>query len=138
MNSSDFKKLTALRLKEAKLLLNNKCYAGSYYLGGYVVECALKSCIAAKTQAGEFPPKPNVVQEYYKHDLAGLVRLAGLQIELEKRCLSKEFDSNWKVVKGWTEQVRYESNIDKQRARDLMIALTDSKHGVIRWLKMYW
>ena len=42
MNRADFQKLAALRLNEAKALLDNKCYEGAYYLIGYAVECGLK------------------------------------------------------------------------------------------------
>lgn len=139
MNNSDFQKLTVLRLREAKLLLRNNCYAGSYYLAGYVIECALKSCISAKTNAGDFPPKPNIVQECYKHDLAGLVRLAGLSAELENQCRSaKQFAANWETAKSWTEQSRYESKIDKNKAEILVQAVSHSKHGLLKWLKTYW
>lgn len=69
MNRSDFKKLAVLRLKEAKVLLDNKCYEGAYYLAGYAVECALKACIAKNTKRFEFPPKPKFVQDLYQHDL---------------------------------------------------------------------
>jgi len=139
MNSSDFQKLTALRLREAKVLMRNGCYAGSYYLAGYAVECALKACIAAKTQAAEFPPKPDIVREYYKHDLSGLVRFAGLGLDLEKHRQSvEEFALNWAAVKDWTEQTRYETKIDKRKASGLLQAIVDSKHGVLKWLKTYW
>jgi HEPN domain-containing protein len=51
MNRADFHKLAEIRIKEARVLLDRKCYAGAYYLAGYAVECALKACIARKTQA---------------------------------------------------------------------------------------
>jgi HEPN domain-containing protein len=73
MNSSDFQKLSTIRLQEAKVLLRNKQYAGSYYLAGYAIECALKACIAAKTKASDFVPKPDIVRDYYKHKLGRLV-----------------------------------------------------------------
>ena len=79
MNSSDFQKLSAIRLEEARRLLRSKHYAGAYYLAGYSIECALKACIAAKTKAAEFPPKPDIVRDYYKHDLIALVRAAELK-----------------------------------------------------------
>jgi hypothetical protein len=44
---SDFEKLMDLRLKEAKLLLDQKDWDGAYYLAGYVVEFALKIRIIA-------------------------------------------------------------------------------------------
>ncbi|OYV86886.1 MAG: DNA-binding protein, partial [Planctomycetia bacterium 21-64-5] len=39
---SDFEKLVDLRMKEAKLLLDQSDWDGAYYLVGYAVEGALK------------------------------------------------------------------------------------------------
>lgn len=128
-----------LRLREAALLLRHNYYAGAYYLAGYVVESALKACIAAKTKPGEFPPKPDVVREYYNHDLARLVRIAGLQNDLDAHCSATvEFKANWTVVREWTEQVRYETNVEAIMARQMLNAVRNPKFGVLEWLKSYW
>src|SRR5439155_18484686 len=66
MNRADFHKLTEIRMREAKVLLARKCYEGAYYLAGYAVECALKACIAKRTQAHDFPPKPDLVRSFYQ------------------------------------------------------------------------
>jgi hypothetical protein len=138
VNSSDFQKLSAVRLTEAKILLRNKQYAGAYYLAGYSIECALKACIAARTKAADFPPKPDVVRDYYRHDLVALVRLAELRDKLDARCLaSSTFRSNWEIVGGWTEQSRYETNIDSKAARLMLKAIGDSRDGVLRWMKSF-
>ena len=55
MNRKDFQRLSALRLKEAKALLGY--FHGAYYLTGYAAECALKACIAKRTQKYNFPDK---------------------------------------------------------------------------------
>lgn len=139
MNRSDFQKLAKLRIKEAKILLDNKCYEGAYYLAGYAVECALKACIAKKTKRFEFPPKPEFVRDLYKHDLTHLINMAGLELALkEEMRLVVEFKSNWGAVKDWSEQVRYETEIDDKRARDLYSAIVSNKYGVLPWLKKYW
>ena len=57
MNRYDLQKLSRLRVREAKVLLDNKCYEGAYYLLGYAVECALKACIARQTKAFDFPDR---------------------------------------------------------------------------------
>lgn len=50
MNRKDLKLVAEVRLREAEALLNKRYYDGAYYLTGYAVECALKSCIAKKTK----------------------------------------------------------------------------------------
>jgi HEPN domain-containing protein len=137
MNRADFKKLVELRVKEAKILLDNKCYEGAFYLAGYAVECALKACIAKKTKRFEFPPKDS--NKLYVHKLGALVDLAGLQsaLDAEKRSV-KAFRDNWAVVKDWKEDARYETKITKNQAEDLYAAITDDPNGVLSWLKNYW
>lgn len=139
MNRSDFQKLARLRIKEAKILLDHACYEGAYYLTGYAVECALKACIAKKTNRFEFPPKPEFVRDLYKHDLVHLVKMAGLESDLKSEMVSVvEFRAYWGTVKDWSEQVRYETAIDARRANDIYLAVADKKHGVLTWLKKYW
>lgn len=139
MNRTDFHKLTEIRIREARILLDRKCYEGAYYLAGYAVECALKACIARRTQAHDFPPKPQVVRDFYQHDIASLANLAGLQFELKNRLQSVvQFKSNWGHVIRWSEEKRYETHIDSRSARDLYRAITNPQNGVLAWLKKYW
>ena len=37
MNRNDFQQLAEIRVKEAKVLLDNQCFDGAYYLLGYAV-----------------------------------------------------------------------------------------------------
>jgi hypothetical protein len=91
------------------VLLDRKCYEGAY-LAGYAVECAFKACIARRTQAHDFPPKPQVVQSFYQHKIASLANLAELHNELRDRLkLGGQFESNWSHVIKWSEDKRYEN-----------------------------
>ncbi len=58
MNRADFKRLSNLRVREAKVLLDKGLFAGAYYLAGYAVECAMKARIAGQTRRHDFPPEP--------------------------------------------------------------------------------
>ena|SRR3989442_14774133 len=139
MNRADFHKLTEIRIKEAKVLLDRKCYEGAYYLAGYAVECALKACIAKRTQAHDFPPKPQVVQSFYQHKIGSLANLAELHNELRDRLkLGGQFESNWSHVIKWSEDKRYETHINSKDAKDLYRAITNPRAGVLAWLKKYW
>jgi hypothetical protein len=139
MNRTDFHKLAEIRIKEAKVLLDRKCYEGAFYLAGYAVEFALKACIAKRTQAHDFPPKPQVVRDFYQHDIESLANLAGLRFQLKRRQQSViQFKLNWDQVIGWSEEKRYETHIDSKSASALGRAITDSRNGVLVWLKKYW
>jgi hypothetical protein len=50
-----FRQLAETRLREAKLLFQDREFSGAYYLAGYTVECALKAIIAGKFRADEIP-----------------------------------------------------------------------------------
>ncbi len=107
MERRDFQQIAALRLKETQALLRARQYSGAYYLGGYVVECALKACIARQTRRYAFPDK-ELVSKSYTHDLTRLIDAANLKDELAaERRSNAAFDANWKTVILWTEQSRY-------------------------------
>ena len=47
------------------------------------------------------------------------------------------FEVNWAIVKDWNEESRYERH-DAAAAKGLYLAITDTKHGVLKWLKRHW
>lgn len=138
MNRADLQQLARLRIEEAKVLLDNACFAGAYYLAGYAVECALKACIAKLTTRYDFPNK-ELATKSYTHDLTNLAKLAGLELALNKEIQSnKGFERNWAAVKDWSEDARYRTNILGPNARDLYSAIVSRKDGVLTWLKKRW
>jgi HEPN domain-containing protein len=107
LKRKDLQKLAALRLKEARILLDHRCWEGAYYLAGYSVECALKACLAKRTERHEFPDKEQVLKQH-THNLDVLVNLAKLEKERDALIgMNLEFDRNWKVVRKWSERSRY-------------------------------
>lgn len=130
MNRGDFQELTTIRLRDAKVLLDNECYDGAYYLSGYVIECALKACIAKKTKEFDFPDK-KIIDKIYKHDLTQLLSVVGITPP-------DELQVNWAVVKDWSEQHRYERNHTEIEAKDMYDAVSDPDEGVLEWIKHYW
>lgn len=126
-----------MRLTEAKALLNWKHHDGAYYLAGYAVECALKACIAKQTKRYDFPNK-RIAIDSYTHDLNQLIRVAGLQAALATEIRrDANFEVNWAIVKDWNEESRYERH-DAAAARGLYLAIADTRHGVLKWLKRHW
>ncbi len=110
MNKNDFRKLALQRLEDARVLLSRRRYAGAYYLSGYVVECALKACIAQRTKRFDFPPEPNTVRDMYVHDLMKLLKTAGLDSRLNADFRTdKKLQANWTLARDWNEKSRYES-----------------------------
>lgn len=119
------------------MLLKSQHYDGAYYLCGYVIECALKACIARHTKRHDFPDKKRVV-ESYTHDLEKLIKVAELWPALEwEMDQDPDFADNWYVVKDWEENSRYERHA-KREAEDLYSAVADGQHGVLRWIRQHW
>ncbi len=124
-----------MRLREARVLLDNRCWEGAYYLAGYAVECALKACIAKSTERYEFPDKARV-NASYTHDLDKLLYVAGLDKAL-KEATGRQLASNWKVVQQWSEDTRYERRAEAD-ARAFVQAVGEREDGVLRWLEIRW
>lgn len=136
MNRRDLKNLALTRLKEVEVLLNNRQYSGAYYLSGYVIECALKACIAKQTKKFEFPDKKTVIDSY-THDLEKLVKVAKLDTQLKSLVNDPDFSLRWSTVKDWSEDSRYQTH-NRQEALDIYSAITDPNHGVLQWLQQHW
>ncbi|NMD70152.1 HEPN domain-containing protein [Bacillus sp. DNRA2] len=129
MNRGDFQELALIRLRDAKVLLDNECYDGAYYLSGYVLECALKACIAKKTKEFDFPDK-KITDKIYTHDLSKLISVIGIN-------RPDDLDVNWAVVKDWSEQDRYKKHTQTE-AQDIYEAVSDPNEGVLEWIKQHW
>lgn len=128
MNRNELRRLARLRLKETRGLLEIRCFDAAYYLCGYAIECGLKACIAKATRRSEFPDLEKV-KASYTHNLANLVKQAGLEAALRAELASDPaFDLNWIIVKDWSEKARYEQH-DEKKARDLYRAVCNRQHG---------
>ena len=122
---------------EARHLLQGGHASGAYYLAGYSVECAIKACIARKTERYEFPDL-RTVSASYTHDLEKLIKVAGLSSRLESDAqVEPGFAVNWRTVKDWSEQSRYEVR-PLAEAENLVSAIGDPRHGVLKWLRQHW
>ncbi len=136
MNRADLQKLAEERLADAQVLLASGRFSGVYYLAGYVVECALKACVAKLTKPEDFPNR-RLANTVYTHDLKTLAnetRLAAVFAGLAKGDRQLE---NWRVVSGWSEESRYESRSEDE-AKEMLTAVSDPICGVLQCIKQYW
>ena len=143
MNRDDFQQLADLRLKEARALLTAEFPDGAYYLAGYAVECALKACIAKRTQQHDFPDK-RLVDKSHTHDVERLMDAAGLMDLLTNEIAgNQELELDWETVREWSEQSRYDvfkgdPTGGLVTAQLLIDAVESDKGGVLRWIKQSW
>jgi hypothetical protein len=100
---------------------------GAYYLAGYAVGCALKSCIAKETRRYEVPRQEAGGFELFT--LRDLVKVANLEIARNQRAgQSREFGNNWDTVQAWSEQSRYQRH-RPEAAKHLLTAVADRRYG---------
>ena len=129
---SDFEKLMDLRLKEAKHLLDQKDWDGAYYLAGYAIEFALKIRIIARLMKSDSFPDKKLAENFYKHELTLLRKLAGLDDEMD---MDAAVGPQWNIVINWSEQTRYALGKTETVANDLYEAI---EKGVLPWIKARW
>jgi hypothetical protein len=122
-------RISEIRLAEAKLLAGASQPGGAYYLAGYAIECALKARIASRFREGEIPDRA-LVNSIYTHELTALLRLAGLESELEDAIeINIELGQRWAIVKKWSEQARYAIWTDDDAS-----SMIDAIEGMLAWL----
>jgi HEPN domain-containing protein len=137
MTRRDLRELALLRLNEAKTPLRNGHYDGAYYLSGYIIECALKACIAKRTQRHEFPDK-KTADASHTHGLEDLLRVAQLSdVHREQARANLAFEANWNLVRDWSELSRYRRH-SREAAEAILSAVSDKRHGVLKWIKQHW
>lgn len=138
MNRAELQNLAKIRVKEAKILLDNRYFEGAYYLLGYAIECALKACIAKQMKRYDFPDK-RLVNDSYTHNLEKLLDISGLKIQYQKEIkINRQLELNWAIVKDWSEESRYLTNIPESKVRHFYLAVTARKGGVLTWIKKLW
>src|SRR5262249_32625211 len=127
-------------LADAKALLAARRWGAAYYLAGYAIECALKSCVLVRLAA-----EPEQVfedrrysEKCWTHNFPQLVELAGLKAALAAdTAADPALFANWYIVKDWSEASRYVRR-PKKKAHDLFHAIVGKKHGVLSWIRGHW
>ena len=137
VNRKELQALSRIRLREARALVKLGMNEGAYYLAGYCVECALKARIAKATLRHEFPDKKKADLSY-THNFKGLLNVARLEKTLvDEAKRDAVFRENWGIVELWSEHSRYVTS-DAVTARELVKAVGDRNHGVLRWIMLHW
>lgn len=138
---TDLKKLTELRLKEAKTLYNAGLYDGCVYLCGYVVETALKARICKHLQMREYIENDRLRNLLQSHSFDHLLLLAGLRnkINLSNKKNLGLF-TNWSILTAWKPELRYnpKGTYDKEYAKTMIDALEHPHDGFLVWIKKLW
>jgi len=139
VNQAELRLMAQERILDAEALINGNRWAYAYYVAGYAVECALKSCILARMvhTGGVFQDK-KFAEWCWTHDYGELVDLAGLTDDLNANLAANAaFVAHWGNAKQWKETSRYEPKTEVE-AVSLYAAITNDPDGVLRWIRNYW
>jgi HEPN domain-containing protein len=139
LNRTELQQLSDERIEDAKALLTANRWAGAYYLAGYALECALKSCVLAYVErTGIIFEDKKFAEKCWTHDLENLVKQADLIAERGIAIAANpQLGTNWLIVKDWSETARYRLSSQLQ-AEKLVDAITDSTNGVLSWVRSHW
>jgi hypothetical protein len=139
LNRTLLHQLTEERVRDAQALLAGAQWSGAYYLAGYAVECALKSCVLAHVdRTGVIFQDRRYAERCWTHDLVELVKLADLEPRLGLAVSGNaDLQQNWSIAQGWSESSRYELRT-RAEAQALFDAVTDPSNGILPWIKMHW
>ncbi|MHB1422186.1 MAG: hypothetical protein ACYC3I_03100 [Gemmataceae bacterium] len=124
---------------DAKSLLDAGRWACAYYVAGYALECALKSCVLTYVEkSGIIFDDPKFLAGCRTHKLEDLLKLANLQAAHGVAVGAKPvLLGNWSAATNWTEESRYEQR-SKKDAEELYEAITNNPDGVLPWIKLHW
>lgn len=139
MNRAELQQMTTERLRDAKVLLDGQRWSYAYYVAGYAVECALKSCVLSRMihTGGVFADK-DFSRKCFTHDFRELADLAGLTDELDSRLRSNlAFRNHWSIAVDWRETSRYRDWTEAE-ARGLFESISNNPDGVLSWLTGNW
>ena len=139
LNRMELQQLSTERIDEAEVLLAASKWSGAYYLAGYSLECALKSCVLAYIErTGIIFQDKKYAEKCWTHNLEELFRQAGLLEELGTAIESNiNLGKNWLIAKDWSEASRYQFKTQTLAVK-LVKAITENTDGVLTWVKSFW
>ena len=139
MNRADLQSLAQERILDAEALLTGGRWSFAYYVSGYAVECALKSCFLARMiLTGWVFEDRSKIEDCRTHDFNRLISLSDLTTQLNAtQAANRPFAINWAIATQWKVTDRYAQK-SEALAKELYSAITDKPDGVLPWITNYW
>lgn len=139
MNQADLQSPAQVRISDADALIKGGRWSFAYYVAGYAVECALKSCFLARIiYTGWVFQEKAKINECLTHNYGELINLSGLTDELNAQLAANPaFVGNWGITTQWKVTDRYGQKTEAD-PKALYAAITDDPDGVLKWIMYYW
>jgi hypothetical protein len=117
------------RLKDAQALHQQKRWSGAMYLGGYAIECSLKSLICYEGQVNNFKDTSSFKKGLQASDLHNLTKLLECVVFLKRDILldrTNSYKEAWNTITSlWrNDELRYSDKLgDEQNSKKFMDAV---------------
>jgi len=139
----DFKNLSTIRLKGAKILLDKSDWDGSGLLMGLALECALKACICKTLRIKDYPEshKDKQVPVFFMtHSFLRLLLLSGLSDIFSVKGNNPAAFNNWSdftiVYPGEWTALRYNPNYFNSKNTPLLYSyLFSDRNSIIKTIR---
>lgn len=121
------------QLEDAKILYSQKRWLGSIYLGGYAVECSLKSLICYEQGEDNFrktTPFKEKLRGSELHNLAKLLSFSPLVQRTIKLDITKDYEKAWNTVSSlWRNaNLRYSGGLGTEKDSKDFIEAAEKLH----------
>ncbi len=128
-NAVTLSKVAIHRYDDADCLMNAKRYNAAIYLGGYAVECMLKSLLVTRTPAS----KTEDIQDFFRgnlgHNLEQILKAIRDRGENFPKTIARQLQS---INKIWSVNIRYQhTELKLKPAFSFMNAVLE----IITWVK---
>jgi hypothetical protein len=143
VNRVELQTMAAERVLDVEALIRGKRWSFAYYVAGYTIECALKSCLLARMiHTGWVFQEKAKIADCLTHDFQDLISLAGMKELLNEKLAesaagSRAFVENWDTVLLWKSSDRYDMKT-RAEAVALRDAIIDKPDGLLPWIMKYW
>jgi len=140
-NLEDFKSISNLRLKTAKILIDGKDWDGAAYMLGYCLECALKAVICKTLHLVAYPEntRNDKVDSYFMtHKFDQLLTPSGMEDLFSARGqkdvfigwseFTQEYPGDWPAMRYDRQRLK---QFDELKVKKLYNNLVKKKCGVI-------
>ncbi len=125
------------RLKDAQALHQQKRWSGAMYLGGYAIECSLKSliCYEEPGNINNFKETRSFKEGLQGSDLHNLPKLLEC-VESLKRAIkldrSNTYKEAWKTISSWrNDELRYSDKLGNEAESIRFIKAVEQLHRFI-------
>ncbi|WP_353861254.1 hypothetical protein [Azospirillum formosense] len=132
--ADDWERLANEKRRAAEILFRSRQFGSAYYEAGIALECMLKAKIMRKEGLNIWPDR-SCRKDLYTHDLARLLKLAGLHDRMVAEAKKvTDIGIAWSVAKQWTVDARYARKVRLRDARDIVEAVSPTGKGLLKWI----